>query len=268
MKASSCRYQSAFSLVELSIVLVILGLLTGGILGGQALIRAAELRSIGTELDAHVTAVNTFRTKYFAIPGDMNNAERFWGSSTACSGGDAEGVCNGNGDGEIGNPAGAGNPGEAHQFWRHLSKAGLIKGDYVGIGGPTEVNGYGMMINENAPGAKIPNAIWFAIHRDLASLNTTTIDYQLDFGNHFMFGSYGYDQSVRSNPGVLTPEEAWNVDMKLDDGQPAKGRVIAVTWNNNCAQAIDGSSATNDFEAEYRLSDSRPLCTFKFRNYF
>ena len=50
----------AFSLVELSIVLVILGLLTGGILAGQNLIRAAELRSVITEFKTYQTAVMTF----------------------------------------------------------------------------------------------------------------------------------------------------------------------------------------------------------------
>ncbi|MBN9993879.1 prepilin-type N-terminal cleavage/methylation domain-containing protein, partial [Listeria monocytogenes] len=68
-----------FSLIELSIVLVILGLLTGGILAGQSLIRAAELRSVGEEYQKNRTAVATFRDKYFAIPGDMTNATSFWG---------------------------------------------------------------------------------------------------------------------------------------------------------------------------------------------
>jgi len=54
-----CR-RHGFSLVELSIVLVILGLLTGGILGGQSLIRAAELRSIASDLFRYGTAVNSF----------------------------------------------------------------------------------------------------------------------------------------------------------------------------------------------------------------
>ena len=71
----------AFSLVELSIVLVILGLLTGGVLTGQSLIKAAELRSVTTELNQWQTVVNTFKGKYFAIPGDMSNAHLFWGSA-------------------------------------------------------------------------------------------------------------------------------------------------------------------------------------------
>ena len=72
--------RSAFSLVELSIVLVILGLLTGGILSGQSLIRAAELRSVTTEYSRYTAATYSFRDKYFALPGDMSNAESFWGS--------------------------------------------------------------------------------------------------------------------------------------------------------------------------------------------
>ena len=71
----------AFSLVELSIVLVILGLLVGGVLSGQSLIRAAQLRSVTTQFANYRAAVFTFRDKYFALPGDMANASAFWGSA-------------------------------------------------------------------------------------------------------------------------------------------------------------------------------------------
>jgi prepilin-type N-terminal cleavage/methylation domain-containing protein len=70
MRKGVCRVSDrrGFSLVELSIVLVILGLLTGGILTGQNLIRAAELRSAVTELQRHQASTQSFRDKYFAIP--------------------------------------------------------------------------------------------------------------------------------------------------------------------------------------------------------
>ena len=68
------RKNQGFTLVELSIVLVILGLLVGGVLTGQSLIRAAELRTVSTQYATFSTAVNTFRDKYFTIPGDMTNA--------------------------------------------------------------------------------------------------------------------------------------------------------------------------------------------------
>jgi prepilin-type N-terminal cleavage/methylation domain-containing protein len=70
------RKQTAFSLVELSIVLVILGLLVGGVLSGQALIRASEMRSITAQANQYRAAIYSFRDKYFAIPGDMANARR------------------------------------------------------------------------------------------------------------------------------------------------------------------------------------------------
>ena len=72
--------RKGFSLVELSIVLVILGLLVGGVLSGQSLIRAAELRAATQEYQRYYTATQTFRDKYFAIPGDFNNAQAFWDS--------------------------------------------------------------------------------------------------------------------------------------------------------------------------------------------
>ncbi|MBX9726410.1 MAG: prepilin-type N-terminal cleavage/methylation domain-containing protein, partial [Rickettsiales bacterium] len=108
------KHVTAFSLVELSIVLVILGLLVGGVLSGQSLIRAAELRAVSTEYSRYVTSAQTFRDKYFALPGDMNNATRFWGNlggtnctNSAGTSAVTTGTCDGNGDGQVGVAAAA-----------------------------------------------------------------------------------------------------------------------------------------------------------------
>jgi hypothetical protein len=58
----------------LSIVLVIIGLIVGGGLVGQNLIAAAEVRAQITQIEKYNSAVNTFRSKFNAIPGDMNVA--------------------------------------------------------------------------------------------------------------------------------------------------------------------------------------------------
>jgi prepilin-type N-terminal cleavage/methylation domain-containing protein len=129
---------AGFSLVELSIVLVILGLLVGGVLTGKSLIRAAELRSVTTDQQRFVAAAQIFREKYQAFPGDMTNATAFWGTAAACPGTylqpstDAT-TCNGNGDGGVRGDTTGSN--ESFRFWQQLANAGLIEGQYSGVTG-------------------------------------------------------------------------------------------------------------------------------------
>jgi hypothetical protein len=139
---------TAFSLVELSIVLVILGLLVGGILAGQSLIRASEIRSMATDVTNYAVAIQTFRDKYMALPGDMPNAVAFWGAADGAGAGmtaacattdsrtlaDPRATCNGNGDGRVDYVT---QSEETKRAWQHLANAGLISGRYSGtmIGG-------------------------------------------------------------------------------------------------------------------------------------
>lgn len=256
---------AGFSLVELSIVLVILGLLVGGVLSGQSLIRAAELRAVSTEYARYVTAVQSFRDKYFAIPGDMNNATAFWGftGGTGCtnSSGTAvttPGTCDGNGGGIIDNAAAASQTGEVTQFWRQLALAGLIEGTYTGVVGGGSANH--CVIGTNCPRSKLSNSGWGAFHQGNYGGDINT--YALDYGNVLVFGA----QSTNYLPvgATLKPEEAWNIDTKLDDGKPATGKAIAVYWNNACAT----STANNDYAGNYKLTDNTARCVFYFRQVF
>src|SRR3984885_3925644 len=67
--------QACFTLIELSIVLVIIGLIVGGVLVGQDLIKAAEIRATVSQIEKYNTAANTFQTKYNALPGDVPAAQ-------------------------------------------------------------------------------------------------------------------------------------------------------------------------------------------------
>src|ERR1017187_6530961 len=64
-------FQSGFTLIEMAIVLVIIGLIVGAVLVGQDLIRAAEVRATISQIEKYNTAVNTFRGKFNALPGDI-----------------------------------------------------------------------------------------------------------------------------------------------------------------------------------------------------
>ncbi len=66
----------AFSLVELSIVVIILGLLVASVTVGKDLISAAKMRGLISQLKSFDTQISTFKLKYDDLPGDINNASK------------------------------------------------------------------------------------------------------------------------------------------------------------------------------------------------
>lgn len=147
-------HQRGFSLVELSIVLVILGLLVGGVLSGRSLIHASELRAVTTERDKFTAAVYAFRDKYFQLPGDLSNAYQFWGATCGTNTSTASTGCNGDGGGTI-----SLTNGEAVNAWEHLARAGLIEGSYDGTGALFGVNQV-IISTTNSPPSKLPKMYW------------------------------------------------------------------------------------------------------------
>ncbi len=252
---SQGRGSAAFSLVELSIVLVILGLLVGGILAGQSLIRASELRSVTEDYTRYITAVHAYRDKYFALPGDHATATSFWGASNAdpatcvtidASGGTA--TCNGDGNGLVGVYDSSQFPWhESFLFYKHLANAGLIPGQYAGIYYPS---GQRMRIGGNIPASKIPNA-FFLLVASTWSGNGNIFDGR---GNWFYYGKRAGWAGGPVEP-VITPPEAWNLDTKFDDGTPGTGRMMA---NKAC------STTTLPSTALYNLASTTTDCYIYF----
>lgn len=243
----------AFSLVELSIVLVILGLLTGGILAGQSLIRAAELRSVVSDYQRYMAAVHMFRAKYMALPGDMPTATRFWGKMADYCNSDpgtasANGTCNGDGDGWISTIA-AGTPNstsEETQTFRQLALADLIEGAYTGV---TDGGG-----DYDLPKSRLSRGTWRM--RTLGNLVSVNPASSLASTFGVAYGTVLELYSSSSTGGyILTPSEAWNLDTKLDDGRPASGRMVIRAWQN-CTSA----SSRADLTAVYAVSSPDRHC--------
>ncbi|MBY0354312.1 MAG: prepilin-type N-terminal cleavage/methylation domain-containing protein, partial [Rickettsiales bacterium] len=103
MKKASFHH-SGFSLLELSVVLVIISLIAGGVVFGKNLVRQAAVRSVVTDALKYQSAVQLFRDTYNALPGDFSTATSLWGAAAACMPtADFSGTatCNGNGNGRL-----------------------------------------------------------------------------------------------------------------------------------------------------------------------
>jgi prepilin-type N-terminal cleavage/methylation domain-containing protein len=132
------KKQTGFTLVEIAIVLVIIGLLLGGILKGQEMINQARIKNVINDFNGISTAVNSYQDRYRALPGDDKNASARWtGQNPANGNGDGSiaGLYNANDTSGTGGAPGA--AAESNLFWQHLRLAGFVPGVTTGTGSGT-----------------------------------------------------------------------------------------------------------------------------------
>jgi prepilin-type N-terminal cleavage/methylation domain-containing protein len=252
--------QKGFTLIEMSIVLVIIGLIIGGILKGQEIIDASRQKNFITQIDSIRAAVNTFSDKYQGVPGDYNRA------TTRIN---AQAV-DGDGDGVVGvvnttfatvlssvavgaGPAAtavAGLP-EQQNFFCQLSQANLIGGtssdcsvaaSFFGAGSPLPATAYaqsGIDVVfgpvETADTKNTVTALWARVHRGAGAAIT------------------------QGASGVISGRALSQIDFKYDDGLPGLGQIRSAFDSTSVACPIGTGAAV------YKATSDAPDCAVLIR---
>ena len=255
--------QTGFTLVELSIVFIIIGLILGGILVGRDLMRASEVRSVIKDFDAFQSAINTFKLKYNGLPGDLTNATDYWGADASCPNTPTntalkEETCNGTGDGRVQYTDAVGTGYdiyERYRFWQQLANAGLIPGRYTGVTGP--LGAVDSVLGVNVPAARRSGTAYGFAYS--ATTSGDTHNFPRIPGHHMWFGFKANNCTSHGCPS-MTPAEHLSLDQKLDDGFPGTGMIRSgkktSTQTPNCVTSDDPTTAVYDTSA-----GDQPLCT-------
>ena len=249
---------SGFTLIELSIALVIIGLIVGGVLVGRDLITASVIRSQLSQIESYNTAVNTFRGKYSGLPGDISvsSANQFgFYAGTNCSGVEGQRDNNGLIDGNA-------NPNYLQQaidetglFWQDLSTSRLIKDSFPG--NPSAP------VNCNATVGDLgtsPGIAYIGNYMPQAKIAPDNFVYVFDYGSKNWFGISavtsvrGSDAMLFSNT-TIPASQAYKIDAKVDDGIPNAGKVQPLFINASYltiaianAVATSGGTSTSCYD--------------------
>lgn len=181
-------HQKGFTLVEISIVLVIVGLMLGGVLKGQVLIDSARVRSIINDLNGIRTAWYGFQDRFHGIPGDFPGATSYISATSA----------DGDGDGAVSSKQ------EVASVWQHLSISGFISGEFDGEGG-----NIGTLSDAECSSSTCPQNPYYGFYK---YTYTAKADAVAASSNELYTGA------------KIPSSVLFEVDTKLDDGIPNTGQ--------------------------------------------
>lgn len=257
--------RSAFTLLEMVVVLTIVALIAGGVVGARSMLRNAQIRTAVGEYDAYLKSIKEFQDKYQALPGDMNTATTLWGTdplgcpNNTYSATPKTRTCNGDGNGRIGASTIAGVLSSTTEWWRawqHLSNAELIDGAFTGVpgwGGGVEAN-----IGLNVPASKLDGGGWTLFYLLMTSDGALWGD---QYGHVLTLGKAFPSGGTYTIGAILTPTEALSLDQKIDDGAPGTGKIRPFRTSVLADCTANDTSKT---AATYKTSYTSQACSLLF----
>ncbi len=230
------RPQRGFTLVEIAIVLVVIGLLLGGVLKGQELIASSRVRNMADQQAGIQAAYYGFQDRYRAIPGDMPSSDATAAIGTTVNF-PTDGLATA-GNGKI-----DADWEEVNAVWEQLSKAGFIKGNYEGADS--------LSTSDTSP-TNVFNGVVTLVRDDGYMGSTPPVRLLLHMG--------------RNVPADIARE----LDVKLDDGEPTTGvlrnALDADSPVEDVGESASGCTETVNSEEIWDIADNVQDCnpTFLF----
>jgi len=245
-------------------------------MAGATMIRNSKLLGVINEIKQYTDATVLFKEKYHYLPGDMPNAESFWGTDPlGCYRGSlyssatlTQATCNGNGDGRI-DPIS-----EAFRAWQQLANAGMLKGQYSGscVDNPRASGSspcsagipYTMMPGVNVPKSSYLDTVGYAMfyQRIFSVISGDNPALYTPNGNAYWGPISNYRHVIwMGNPwvyfayGGIVGADALALDTKMDDGRPATGNLVNFLYfdSDGCVTSTVAETATYNLKGNCAL---------------
>ncbi|MEM9603959.1 MAG: prepilin-type N-terminal cleavage/methylation domain-containing protein [Pseudomonadota bacterium] len=202
------KTQRGFTLIEIALVLVVVGLILGGVLKGQSVIENARVRSLANQIHGINAAWYAFIDRYRALPGDLTTASTQLDTALA----------NGDGNGKVNSAQ------EVALVWQHLASGGFISGRFDGNAESAGTTGDTECAASTCP--QNPYGGFFKLSSGTDGTGTV----------HLITGAN------------ISPAALLQLDLKIDDGDPDTGAFISFPADDACtsdgAWKVDAASAS------------------------
>lgn len=257
--------RKGFTLIELSIVLVIIGLLVGGVLVGQSLIDSVKVNKAISEGRQYEILIAQFDQRFKQLPGDFSRAQSVLGATYQ-----------GDGDGLIdwgSNSSGcASRDCELYSVMDHIKRAGFLSGDYDStITYGAETRGWRDAGVNTLESGIDDDTSWFTIYSSFAgrgNVNYMSLGKCYRSATNSMpgnpSGGRGY-ADAHCYGGPFTPSMALSLDSKIDDGNPVNGSVYVGNGSNwvyaQCTSNAAGDTFAYGSSSKYWVEQDYATCS-------